>query len=131
MTPRDVLVVDDTEDCRVILRSMLKCHGHRVRTADSGKEALAAVEAQAPDVILLDMMMAGMSGLEVLERLRACPATARIPVILVTARSGDDDVMDGYQQGADYYITKPCTARQVMHGIALVLGEADAASNAA
>jgi DNA-binding response OmpR family regulator len=80
---------------------------------------------------MLDVMMPGMSGLEVLEKLREDPATANVPVILVTARTDDDDVMDGYQHGADYYITKPCTARQVSRGVALVLGEAEAAASAA
>jgi len=131
MRPRDVLVVDDTEDCRLILRTMLESQGHRVRLAENGAAALAAARAQPPDVIMLDVMMPGMSGLEVLKELRALPATAAVPVILVTARSADDDVMDGYQHGADYYITKPCTVRQVAHGVALVLGESDPATTAA
>ena len=128
MTPRNVLVVDDTRDCLVILRGMLQGHGFEVRTADSGPDALAQIDAKPPDVILLDVMMPGMSGLEVLQRLRADHATARIPVILVSARTEDEDVMGGYQIGADYYITKPCTAQQVLHGIALVLGEVEAAT---
>lgn len=131
MTPRRVLVVDDTEDCRLILRGMLEAAGHQVRVADSGAQALLMIAAERPDVLMLDVMMPGMSGLEVLEKLREDPATANLPVILVTARTDDDDVMDGYQHGADYYITKPCTARQVSHGVALVLGEAEAAASAA
>ena len=131
MTPRNVLVVDDTEDCRLILRTMLESQGHRVRLAENGAQALAAVREQRPDVIMLDVMMPDMSGIEVLQELRSQPSTASVPVILVTARTGDDDVMDGYQHGADYYITKPCTARQVAHGVALVMGESDAAGAAA
>jgi len=123
MTPRDVLVVDDVEDCRMLMRAMVAAQGHSVRLAASGAAALAAAREQAPDLIMLDVMMPDMSGLEVLQELRAQAATAAVPVILVTARSDDDDVMDGYQHGADYYITKPCTARQVAQGIALVLGE--------
>ncbi|MDX2166605.1 MAG: response regulator [Deltaproteobacteria bacterium] len=123
--------MDDTEDCRLILRGMLEAAGHTVRVADSGPQALLMVAAERPDVIMLDVMMPGMSGLEVLEKLREDGATANLPVILVTARTDDDDVMDGYQHGADYYITKPCTARQVSRGIALVLGEAEAAASAA
>jgi DNA-binding response OmpR family regulator len=126
-----VLVVDDTEDCRLILRGMLEAAGHRVRVADSGPQALLMIAAERPEVLMLDVMMPGMSGLEVLEKLREDPATASLPVILVTARTDDDDVMDGYQHGADYYITKPCTARQVSRGVALVLGEAEAAASAA
>lgn len=122
MAARDVLVVDDTRDCLVILRSMLEGSGFEVRTAQSGADALAQIEERIPDVVLLDVMMPGMSGLEVVERLRADHATARIPVILVTARSDDDDVMAGYRAGADYYITKPCTMQEVLRGIALVVG---------
>jgi DNA-binding response OmpR family regulator len=125
MTPREILIVDDTPDCLFVLRGMIESAGHRVRTAQGGREALDALADHVPDVVMLDMMMPEMSGLELLERIRATAATARVPVILVTARTDDDDVMAGYQIGADYYITKPCTARQVAHGIALVLGEAD------
>src|SRR5215468_10333214 len=127
----DILIVDDTWDCLLILRLMLERHGFNVRLAQSGVEALASIEERIPDVLMLDVMMPGMSGLEVLERLRANNATARIPVILVSARIGDEDVMTGYQNGADYYITKPCTATQVLRGIALVLGDEEAAAAAA
>jgi DNA-binding response OmpR family regulator len=123
MAPRDVLVVDDTLDCRQILRGMLEGTGFHVRTAASGREALQAVAEKHPDVVLLDVMMPDMSGLDVIEYLRSAHDTACIPVILVTARVHDDDLMVGYQLGADYYITKPFTARQLVHGISLVLGE--------
>jgi CheY-like chemotaxis protein len=130
MIPRDVLIVDDTADCRIVMCAMLEAAGYTVRSAESGAEALALVDERAPDVVLLDFMMPGMTGIEVLERLRSEHSTARIPVIMVTARVDDDDMMVGYQHGADYYITKPCTARQVMHGIALVCGDVDKASAA-
>jgi DNA-binding response OmpR family regulator len=72
--------------------------------------------------MLLDVMMPRMSGLDVLKALKANPETASIPVIMVTAKTTDDDVLHGYQQGADYYITKPFTADQLLYGINLVLG---------
>jgi two-component system alkaline phosphatase synthesis response regulator PhoP len=128
---REILIVDDTPDCLFVLRGMIEGQGYRVRTAKSGPDALAQVASHSPDLVLLDVMMPEMSGIEVLERLRADPVTAAIPVILVTARTDDDDVMSGYQVGADYYITKPCTARQVLRGIALVLGESEAHAAAA
>jgi CheY-like chemotaxis protein len=131
MGPRDILIVDDTWDCLLVLRLMLERHGFSVRAAQSGEEALGKIQTQVPDVLMLDVMMLGMSGLELLEHLRDGPTTARIPVILVSARIGDDDVMAGYQVGADYYITKPCTVQQVLRGIALVLGEDEAAMIAA
>ena len=75
-----------------------------------------------PDVVLLDVMMPEMSGFEVLERIKTTHATSKVPVIMVTAKMQDEDVMAGYQHGADYYITKPCTAKQLLYGIGLVLG---------
>ena len=125
MSRLDILVVDDTADCVVILSSMLRGQGHAVRTADCGAAALAAIAGQRPDVVLLDVMMPGMSGLEVLERVRATPATADLPVILLTARGSDEDMVDGYQRGADYYIPKSCTARQLAHGLSIVLGRGE------
>jgi DNA-binding response OmpR family regulator len=67
-------------------------------------------------------MMPGMSGLEVLEALKSDAATADIPIIMVTAKTTDEDVLHGYQQGADYYITKPFTADELVYGVNLVLG---------
>jgi DNA-binding response OmpR family regulator len=75
-----------------------------------------------PSCLLLDVMMPRMSGLEVLKALKADPATADIPVIMVTAKTTDDDVLHGYQEGADYYITKPFTADELIYGVNLVLG---------
>lgn len=122
---RTVLIVDDNLDSLMILRSILESRDFEVTTAQSGAEALAHLDATRPDVVLLDVMMPEMSGLEVLERIKSAPSTATIPVIMVTAKMQDEDVMMGYQHGADYYITKPCTAKQLLYGIGLVLGRSD------
>ena len=127
---RKVLVVDDNLDSTMILRSILEGHGFAVAVAHSGAEALAQLEREVPDAILLDVMMPEMSGFEVLKRVKSAHATSNIPVIMVTAKMQDDDVMSGYQCGADYYITKPCTAKQLLYGLGLVLGRADAGSAA-
>lgn len=121
-----ILVVDDNLDSVLIMRSMLEARGFSVNVAQSGAEALAQAERDIPDLILLDVMMPQMSGLEVLERLKRNHATSKVPVIMVTAKMQDEDVMTGYQYGADYYITKPCTSKQLMYGIGLVLGRSDA-----
>jgi CheY-like chemotaxis protein len=118
-----VLVVDDNEDNLQIVSRMLLGRGFEVRTARDGKSALKSVEQQLPDVVLLDIMMPEMDGMEVLDRLRANPVSASLPVILVTGKAQDEDVLAGYKYGADYYITKPFTARQLLHGINLVLGD--------
>ena len=118
-----ILVVDDNEDSTRIIETVLTNSGYDVRVARTGKDALDCVTKEAPEAILLDIMMPEMSGIEVLERLRSSPNSARIPVILLTAKSQDEDVISGYQYGADYYITKPFTPKQLIYGIRLVLGQ--------
>ena len=76
-------------------------------------------------------MMPEMSGFEVLERIKTTHATSKVPVIMVTAKMQDEDVLTGYQHGADYYITKPCTAKQLLYGIGLVLDRVEAAAGEA
>jgi len=128
---RKILVVDDNLDSVLIMRSMLEARGFTVNVAQSGAEALAQAEQDTPDLILLDVMMPQMSGLEVLQRLKSKHATSKVPVIMVTAKMQDEDVMIGYQHGADYYITKPCTSQQLMYGIGLVLGRSEAEASVA
>jgi CheY-like chemotaxis protein len=117
-----ILVVDDNEDNVDIARQILLSRGFEVRVAYNGPSALTSIEQQLPDLILLDIMMPQMSGMEVLDRLRANPVTANVPVILVTAKNQDEDLLAGYKYGADYYITKPFSAKQLLYGIGLVLG---------
>jgi two-component system sensor histidine kinase/response regulator len=121
---RNILVVDDNHDSVLILRSLLETQGFEVATATTGAEALAQIERTIPDVVLLDVMMPEMSGFEVLDRIKTTHATSKVPVIMVTAKMQDEDVLTGYQHGADYYITKPCTAKQLLYGISLVLDRA-------
>jgi len=127
---RKILVVDDNLDSIMILRSILETNGFTVAVAQSGREALGLLTRELPDVILLDVMMPEMSGFEVLEKIKATHATSKIPVILVTAKVQDEDVLTGYQYGADYYITKPCTAKQLLYGIGLVLDRLEASGEA-
>jgi CheY-like chemotaxis protein len=118
-----VLVVDDNVDVVHITASFLTANGYTVETAVDGQRALEMIAAHPPDCILLDVMMPNMSGIEVLNRLKERPETASIPVILVTAKSRDEDVLSGYKEGADYFITKPFSAQQLIYGVRLVLGE--------
>ena len=117
-----VLVVDDTRENVLLLRTMLERRGIEVDYAYDGEAALQLLEQQRFDVVLLDIMMPRLDGLQVLDRMRANPQLATLPVIFVTAKTKDSDVMDGYRGGADYYITKPFTTQQVLYGIGLVLG---------
>ncbi len=102
-----VLIVDDAPDLVIIAACVLKADGHEVLEAGNGQEALELSLAQRPDVILLDVMMPGMDGIEVCRRLKADPQLRSIPVILVTAKTADDDVVRGLDAGADDYIAKP------------------------
>ncbi len=123
-----VLIVDDNQDCIAVLRSMLLSQGFEVATAQSGAQALQRLHETVPDVMLLDLMMPEMDGFELLQKIRDVNATSHLPVIILSAKTNDDDVMLGYQYGADYYITKPFTSDQVRRGINLVLNRSSAAA---
>jgi two-component system, sensor histidine kinase ChiS len=117
-----ILVVDDNEDVAHITASFLTAKGYTVVVAHDGTRALEVIAEAPPACVLLDVMMPNMSGIEVLNRLKENPSTSSIPVILVTAKSRDEDVLSGYKEGADYYITKPFSAQQLLYGVRLVLG---------
>ncbi len=102
-----ILIVDDQEANRLLLRDLLESQGHEVAEAVDGVEALQRVADAAPDVVLLDVGMPGIDGFEVCRRLKAEPATATIPVLLVTALSQRDQRLLGIGAGANDYITKP------------------------
>ncbi len=123
-----ILVVDDHPDVVDILRITLESKGFNVRCAYSGKDLFAGLEELKPDLIILDIMMPVMDGLEVLTRLKGDLSTASIPVILLTAKVQYEEVLKGYKTGADYYITKPFTSTQVLEGINLMLGGAQGRS---
>ena len=118
-----ILVVEDNADVARITANFLTVKGYDVAIATNGTRALELVASQRPDCILLDIMMPEMSGLDVLALLKDNPATASIPIILVTARVRDEDVLQGYKEGADYYITKPFSSEQLIYGVRLVLGQ--------
>jgi len=122
-TNKTVMVVDDNPDIITIVKTILEGKGYNVFSAFSGAELLNMLKDQKPDLIILDIMMPEMDGLEVLSRLKAMSDTATIPVILLTAKVQYEDVLGGYKLGADYYITKPFTSTQLVNGINLLLGE--------
>ena len=106
-TPARILIVDDNRMNVDILESCLGFHGYEIITAADGEEALAAATAQQPDLILLDVMMPKVDGLEVCRRLKADPSRPFTPIILVTARADSKDVVAGLEAGGDEYLTKP------------------------
>src|SRR6185369_3472409 len=104
--PPRILVVDDNELNREIMASRLGAHGYATLQAADGEAALAAVGRHAPDLIILDVMMPELDGFEVCRRLKDSTASEFIPIILVTAKANPDDVVDGFDPGADPYPTK-------------------------
>jgi pilus assembly protein CpaE len=102
-----ILFVDDEEQIRKLLSTWLARHGYEVTVARDGWEALKAIRAKAPDLVITDVNMPNMNGLELTRRMRADHRTARIPVIMLSARKQADDVLTGYAEGADEYIPKP------------------------
>jgi len=102
-----VLVVDDEPNIRRLVQVHLEAAGYRVTTAADGRAALEQFGRVRPDLVLLDVMMPEMDGLEVLRHLKAHPESAGVPVVLLTARSGNDDIRRGWQQGTDFYLPKP------------------------
>jgi len=120
---KTILVVDDNPDIVTNVKTILEGKGYAVQCAYNGQEVFTRVEEQKPDLIVLDVMLPQMDGLEVLTRLKGVPETSSIPVILLTAKVQYEDVLGGYKLGADYYITKPFTSTQLINGINLLLGE--------
>jgi two-component system alkaline phosphatase synthesis response regulator PhoP len=106
-----VLVVDDDPKIRDLLRLYLVREGHRVTPAGDGESALAAARSGKPDLVVLDVMLPGMDGVEVCRRLRD---ESSVPVILLTARTGDSDKVVGLDAGADDYVVKPFSPRELM-----------------
>lgn len=119
--PQHVLVVDDEPDITALVAYHLARGGYRVTTATSGTEALRAAQDQAPDLIVLDLMLPGLSGLAVLEELRRRPDTGQIGVILLTARREETDRIQGLSLGADDYLTKPFSPQELVLRVGAVL----------
>lgn len=123
MTSR-ILVVEDEADLAELVAFNLRQAGHNVVTASSGKEALAEVRQQTPDLVVLDIMLPDISGLEVCRRLRRQAESASIPVVMLTAKSEEVDRVVGFEVGADDYVIKPFSARELVLRIEAVLRRA-------
>lgn len=106
-----ILVVDDEEDLLELVRFNLSRDGYAVTCVTSGEEALKAVRRLPPDLVVLDLMLPGLDGLEVCRRLKADPRTREVPIVMLTAKGEERDVVAGLERGADDYITKPFSPR--------------------
>jgi two-component system alkaline phosphatase synthesis response regulator PhoP len=116
-----VLVVDDEEDILELVRYNLAKEGHRVRCVATGEEALEAARADVPDLVILDLMLPGLDGLEVCRALKRDPETAHIPILMLTAKGEEADVVAGLEMGADDYVTKPFSPRVLLARVKAVL----------
>jgi two-component system phosphate regulon response regulator PhoB len=116
-----ILVVDDEPEAVELVEFNLKQSGFNVVTAEDGAEALAKARAASPDLIVLDLMLPEISGLEVCKMLRRDPDTAAIPIIMLTARAAEIDRVLGLELGADDYVTKPFSPRELILRIKKIL----------
>ena len=107
MNKAKIFIVEDEEDIIELLRHNLAREGYQVFTATTGEEAIKNVPSRMPDLVLLDLMLPGIDGLEVCRELKRAPQTAGIPIIMVTAKGEESDIVAGLELGADDYIIKP------------------------
>lgn len=116
-----ILIVDDDETMVNLLATILEIEGFVSWKALDGETALKMISREMPDLVLLDIMMPGIDGFEVLARLRSDPQTEELPVIMLTARSDDRDIFEGWKKGADEYVTKPFDPMKLIETIRNVL----------
>ncbi len=123
-----ILVVEDEPDIAALVAYQLTREGFRVETASDGEQALTALERDCPDAVVLDRMLPGISGDEVLRELRRSHRTDGVPVLLLTARREQEDRIEGLELGADDYLTKPFSPRELVLRVRSILKRTDLSS---
>jgi two-component system, OmpR family, phosphate regulon response regulator PhoB len=123
-SPARILVVEDERDISALIAYHLTKEGYRVRTAEAGHEALESAGAERPDLMLLDLMLPGFSGYEVLQEMKRQPELAEVPIVVLTARRDEADRVMGLELGADDYVTKPFSPRELVLRVKAVLRRA-------
>src|SRR3954451_18570014 len=131
MNRATVLVIDDEKDLLELVRYNLEKEHLDVITASDGQSGLEIGLKHKPDLVVLDLMMPGMNGLEVCKQLRADARTGRVPIIMLTAKAAETDKIVGLEMGADDYITKPFSVRELLARVRAVLRRSGAAAEAA
>lgn len=116
-----ILVVDDEEDILELVRYNLEKDGYRVTCVTTGEQALETIRSEIPDAIVLDLMLPGQDGLDVCRRLKGSQDTRAIPIVMLTAKGEDADIVTGLELGADDYVTKPFSPRVLLARIRAVL----------
>jgi len=116
-----ILIIEDEEPLTLLLRYNLEAEGYDVDTTARGDEAEIKLKESVPDLLVLDWMLPGMSGIELCRRLRARPETRQLPIIMLTARGEEEDRVRGLETGADDYVTKPFSPRELVARVGAVL----------
>jgi DNA-binding response OmpR family regulator len=111
--PKKILIADDEPNILISLEFLMKREGHEVHVARNGIEALAAITSLRPDLVLLDVMMPGKSGFEVCQAVRADESLAGVKIVKLTAKGRDTDIAQGLGVGADAYVTKPFSTKEL------------------
>jgi DNA-binding response OmpR family regulator len=122
---RKILVIEDEQDILDLVRHYLEKEGYRTRTATDGAAGLAAARQEHPDLIVLDLMLPGMDGLDLCKKLRAESSTALTPVIMLTAKADETDRVVGLELGADDYLTKPFSPKELVARVKALLRRAE------
>jgi DNA-binding response OmpR family regulator len=117
-----ILIADDEANIVISLEFLMKREGHRVTVARDGDAALAAIRAERPDLVLLDVMMPGKSGFEVCQAVRADESLAGLKILMLSAKGRDTDLAKGSALGADAYMTKPFSTRELAEKVRELLG---------
>ena len=120
-----ILAVDDEPNIVRLIQVNLERHGYQVETANNGAQALAKIRANRPDLLVSDVMMPEMDGFELLANVRRDPALMDLPVIMLTAKAQDKDVLEGYKTGADMYLTKPFNPQELLAFVKRILSSSD------
>jgi DNA-binding response OmpR family regulator len=120
--PKKILIVDDEPNIVISLEFLMKKEGFEVAVANDGEDALAKVASFCPDLVLLDVMMPRKSGFEVCEALRADPARSSLKIVMLTAKGRDTEVAKGLAIGADAYMTKPFSTKELLAMVKAMLG---------
>src|SRR5277367_4198916 len=128
-TKRRVLVVDDERDIVDLVRYNLNKNGYTALVAVDGNQAIEIAQRELPDLIVLDLMLPGMSGMEVARRLKGDARTAHIPIVMLTAKGEETDVVVGLTLGADDYVTKPFSMKILLARLATVLRRSETTSD--
>lgn len=121
MANERILIVDDEEDVLELIRYNLDKNGYKIVTATSGEEAITEARSKTPDLIILDLMLPGIDGLEVCRKLKSDVKTERIPIIMLTAKGEESDIVTGLELGADDYVTKPFSPKVLIARLRRIL----------